>query len=111
MTDSETHTDGETYGDEHPARQWPETPLTPRERKLYRKYRLTPTEWKIALLLITERNSNKEMARELGISKRTVEVHANRVLLKLVAANRVHGALIIDRALRPYAPATREVAA
>jgi FixJ family two-component response regulator len=47
---------------------------------------LTPREAEVASLLVTGR-SNKEIARKLGISHRTVEAHRARVMDKTRAAN------------------------
>lgn len=49
---------------------------------------LTRREFQVAAL-ITEGLSNKEIARRLGISRRTVEGHVDRILTKLGFASRV----------------------
>lgn len=51
----------------------PVEPLTPREQQ--------------TLDLIVAGKSNKEMARMLGISPRTIEVHRSRIMLKFGAHN------------------------
>lgn len=47
---------------------------------------LTPREREI-LTLVTSGKSNKIMARELGVSQRTVEIHRSRVMEKMGAAS------------------------
>lgn len=42
----------------------------------------------------------KEVARELGISHRTVEVHVANAVVKLVARNALHAVLLWDRKTR-----------
>ena len=55
----------------------------------YRGYeRLTPREREV-LSQITAASSNKETARNLGISPRTVEIHRSRIMQKLGAKNSV----------------------
>jgi two-component system response regulator FixJ len=55
----------------------------------YRGYdRLTPREREV-LSQITAASSNKETARSLGISPRTVEIHRSRIMQKLGAKNSV----------------------
>jgi RNA polymerase sigma factor (sigma-70 family) len=53
-----------------------------RERKCYE--RLTPREREVFALVVAG-NSNKEIARLLGISHRTIDVHRARVMEKLGA--------------------------
>ncbi len=55
----------------------------------YRGYdKLTPRERQV-LSQITAASSNKETARNLGISPRTVEIHRSRIMQKLGAKNSV----------------------
>jgi two-component system, LuxR family, response regulator FixJ len=55
----------------------------------YRGYdKLTPREREV-LSQITAASSNKETARNLGISPRTVEIHRSRIMQKLGAKNSV----------------------
>jgi two-component system, LuxR family, response regulator FixJ len=51
-------------------------------------YQLTPREREV-LLQIADAASNKETARNLGISPRTVEIHRGRIMHKLGAKNSV----------------------
>ena len=51
-----------------------------------RKYRLTKRELQI-LKLISEANSNKEIAKELFISDQTVSVHRKNIMKKLNVSN------------------------
>jgi DNA-binding CsgD family transcriptional regulator len=60
---------------------WPE-PV-----KLQERYGLTPRESQVALLL-ADRRSNKEIARELSIAHKTAERHTSRVLSKLGTTSR-----------------------
>ncbi|WP_162829858.1 helix-turn-helix domain-containing protein [Amycolatopsis palatopharyngis] len=49
------------------------------------------------LLLIAEDKTDREIARELGISERTVRAHVSRIILKLGVASRVGAAVIATR--------------
>ena len=54
--------------------------------KFVRKFRLTKRELQI-LQLISEANSNKEIAKELYISDQTVSVHRKNIMKKLNVSN------------------------
>lgn len=57
------------------------------QRELEKRFsRLTTRETSVARLVVTG-ESNKTIARRLGISARTVELHRSRILEKLEAAN------------------------
>ena len=60
------------------------------------------------LELLAEGYSNKRIARELGISEKTVKAHVGRVLAKLGVADRTQAALLAVRhgLLRPGAPSS-----
>jgi len=58
---------------------------------------LSPRE-KEVLDLMSEGLSNKEIARNLGISPRTVEIHRMKMLGKLGAANAIHAAFLLHTA-------------
>lgn len=51
--------------------------------------------------LLLEGLTSKEIAEQLGISPRTVEVHRYRVLTKCGARNAVHLARIVFGAIQP----------
>ena len=57
--------------------------------------KLTPREQEIAILLISG-STNKEIARHLGISPRTVENHRARVMEKTHAGNLIELARLIE---------------
>lgn len=59
--------------------------------------RLTLRESEIAALVV-DGSSNKEIARDLGISPRTVEVHRANIFKKLDVRNAVEFALIFEKA-------------
>ncbi len=65
---------------------------------------LTPTERAVALRL-TDGGSNKTIARDLGVSVRTVESHVSRILAKLGVQSRLQIALIVGTHREPDAPA------
>jgi DNA-binding NarL/FixJ family response regulator len=69
-----------------------EVPEAPRSRML----NLTRREREV-LSRVTEGASNDDVGRELGISKRTVEVHISSVLEKLDARSRTEAAFIARR--------------
>jgi DNA-binding NarL/FixJ family response regulator len=48
---------------------------------------LTPSEYKIALLIYDKGLTNEEIASELKIAKRTVECHINRIYDKCCVDN------------------------
>ena len=50
------------------------------------------------LCLIADGASNKQIARSLGITERTVKFHVGAICKKLGAANRAHAATIATRA-------------
>jgi two-component system, NarL family, nitrate/nitrite response regulator NarL len=52
-----------------------------------RSQRLTPREQEVALLIVRGL-SNKEVARELGLSDGTVKLHVHRILQKTGVRNR-----------------------
>ena len=56
---------------------------------------LTPREQEV-LTEIMAASTNKETARKLGISPRTVEAHRSHIMEKLGAANAVHLTLIVN---------------
>lgn len=62
-------------------------PMRPTSKELQRRFRLTPREAEVALLLAARR-SNKEIARELGIAQSTAWGHTERVLAKLGTGSR-----------------------
>ena len=59
-----------------------------RNEAAIRSLGLSPREWEILALLASGR-SNKEMARDLGISPNTVKTHVARVYEKLAVQRRV----------------------
>lgn len=59
--------------------------------------RLTPRESEIAARVV-DGSSNKQIARDLGISPRTVEVHRANIFKKLDVRNAVEFALIFEKA-------------
>ncbi len=56
---------------------------------------LTPREQEVAILL-TKGSSNKEIARQLGISPRTVENHRSRVMEKTRSANLIELSRLVE---------------
>ncbi|RYG85824.1 MAG: response regulator transcription factor, partial [Alphaproteobacteria bacterium] len=60
---------------------------------------LTPREADILPLLV-KGYSNKEIARSLGISEKTIKYHLTHLLKKLGVRNRVEAALIASHHLR-----------
>lgn len=60
---------------------------------------LSNKEREVMALVITGATS-KEIASELGLSPRTIEAHAERSTAKLGARNRLHAAVMFDRAQR-----------
>ena len=67
--------------------------------------RLTAREHEIATLVVGG-SSNKEIARDLEISPRTVEVHRSNIFKKLDVRNAVELALIFEKAQISLRPAT-----
>jgi NarL family two-component system response regulator LiaR len=59
--------------------------------------RLTPREREV-LILIGRGFPNKLIARELGLSEKTVKAHVGRVLAKLEVSDRTQAAVIAVRA-------------
>ncbi|MFY8275386.1 response regulator [Pseudoalteromonas sp. SSDWG2] len=57
---------------------------------------LTPSQQKV-LLLIAKGLRNKAIARELGISEKTVRVHASRIFKQLGVENRTEAAMKLKR--------------
>jgi DNA-binding NarL/FixJ family response regulator len=60
----------------------------PKEDVFVRDEELTEAEWRVAEL-VARGLSNKEIARELGLSVRTIENHVSRILSKKNFSNRV----------------------
>lgn len=56
---------------------------------MQRRWKLTRTEARVAILL-SERNTNREIASALGITEHTARRHTERVLKKLDVHNRAH---------------------
>jgi DNA-binding NarL/FixJ family response regulator len=50
------------------------------------------------LRLLCEGRSNKEIARTLGVSQKTVKVHVTAIFKALNVANRVQAAAVADKA-------------
>jgi DNA-binding NarL/FixJ family response regulator len=50
-------------------------------------HQLTPREYQVAML-VARGLSNKQVARQLGVSEGTVKLHVHNILLKLGAKNR-----------------------
>lgn len=65
--------------------------------ELRQRFRLTPRQAEVALLL-ANRRTNKEIARELGIARHTARRHTEAVLRKLGVHDRndVHRVLVAD---------------
>ncbi len=59
--------------------------------------RLTPREKEVAARIV-DASSNKEIARDLDISPRTVEVHRAKIFKKLEVRNAIEAAQIFERA-------------
>ena len=65
---------------------------------------LTPRELEVMLLVVAG-HANKEIARHLGISHRTVEIHRSRVMEKTGASNLLELARLADAwAISPISP-------
>ncbi|WP_027483001.1 helix-turn-helix transcriptional regulator [Deinococcus pimensis] len=62
--------------------------LLTREASVARDARLTPREWEV-LRLVTQGQSDKQIARTLGISVKTASTHVSHLLFKLERRNRV----------------------
>jgi NarL family two-component system response regulator LiaR len=62
--------------------------------------RLTPREREV-LVLIAHGFANKRIARELGLSEKTVKAHVGHVLAKLGVSDRTQAAVIAVRAGLP----------
>jgi two-component system nitrate/nitrite response regulator NarP len=58
---------------------------------------LTPREYQIAMLLVARGSSNKEVARQLGLSEGTVKLHVHKIIQKLGVKNRSEAMLMIIR--------------
>jgi len=64
-------------------------------------FNLTAREQEVMRLICSEgQGSSKVVARLLGISNKTVEIHVANAIEKLGARTRLHAALIWDRAQR-----------
>lgn len=57
------------------------------ETAIRKRYGCLSTRQREVMKLVAAGLSNKEIARQLGISHRTVEVHRNQLMLKMEAAN------------------------
>jgi DNA-binding NarL/FixJ family response regulator len=71
----------------------------PRDSAENRPYGLTDREFEVLALLGTGA-TNRQIARELFISDRTVGVHVSRVLHKLQVTNRAQAAAVAARVVR-----------
>jgi DNA-binding CsgD family transcriptional regulator len=70
-------------------------PLSKREREV--------------LQLVAEDNTDREIARQLGIRERTVRAHVSRIILKLGVASRVGAAVaLVEWTYRGGSSATAE---
>lgn len=67
---------------------------------LRRQLGLTPTEWRVMLAVVDGQDNAKEIARAIGTSPRTIEIHMSSIKAKLGAKTKLQAALIVDRALR-----------
>jgi DNA-binding CsgD family transcriptional regulator len=96
------------------ARDLPSAPLLQLAEAVGRRARLTPesgqgTHARLdltgresqVLALITKGCSNRQIARSLCISERTVAVHVSRILAKMGARNRTEAAIAAERLARP----------
>ena len=88
-------------------------PLSLHTETIRHHFSLSRREWEIMMHIINgAEDSNKGIARLLGITESTVKGTVIRVLRKLDVSSRTQAALIIDRALRaPSAPAETPPAA
>lgn len=79
----------------------------PDAREIGRRFGLTPRQAQVALLL-AERRSDKEIARELAISRHTARRHVEAVLLRLGIHDRKEVRERLSEAVRaPWEPETR----
>lgn len=53
------------------------------EGKLIKRNTLTPTETKIAELIVSEKLTNRQLGERLGIAEGTIRTHVSRILVKL----------------------------
>ena len=74
-------------------------PSAPRVAAEGRPYGLTEREWEVLALLGTGA-TNRQIARRLFISERTVGVHVSRVLHKLQVTNRAQAAALAAKVPR-----------
>lgn len=72
--------------------------MTPRSKTQF-ALALTQREYQV-LDRAARGPTNKEIARDLGISPRTVEIHRAKALTCIGARNTIHAAVIWDRAMR-----------
>ena len=71
--------------------------LLRREPQALNPGELTPREWQVALL-VTRGNSNRQIARELILSERTVDTHVSHILRKLELTSRAQiAAWVVER--------------
>ena len=59
--------------------------------------RLTPREYQIAMLLVARGSSNKEVARQLGLSEGTMKLHVHKIIQKLGVKSRSEAITVIFR--------------
>jgi DNA-binding NarL/FixJ family response regulator len=56
---------------------------------------LTPREYQVAMLLVACGSSNKEVARQLGLTEGTVKLHVHKIIQKLGVKSRTKAILMI----------------
>jgi DNA-binding CsgD family transcriptional regulator len=71
---------------------------------------LTPRELQVLNQFCSGTYTAKGVARKLGISHRTIEVHMSNAIVKLGAQNQLHAVLIHDRAGRTDQDPLRQAA-
>jgi len=62
-------------------------------RQIIQLYRLTPQQVKIIKIVLQGRETNREIAHELGISFRTLNQHLNKIYIKFNIHSK-HGLII-----------------